>query len=58
LQKLRLHPIPPGNSLILELEHDIRDFYVLPSLIVGGDLQDDVLLMLRYFLLGDVLNEC
>lgn len=42
---------------LLQLHHDIRNFDILLVLVLGRDLEDDVLLVIRYWLLADVLDK-
>lgn len=46
-----------AKSLLLQLQHNVRDLNVLLGLVLGRDLEDDVLLVLRNRLLADGLNE-
>jgi hypothetical protein len=45
------------DSLLIQLQHHIRDLHVLPTLIIAGDLEDDILLVLWDLLLADGLYE-
>ena len=45
------------NSLLPQLHHHIRDLDVLLGLILGSNLENHVLLMLRNRLLADVLYQ-
>lgn len=45
------------DESLLQLDHHIRYLDILLFLVLGCDLEDDVLLMVWYRLLADVLNE-
>ena len=42
---------------LLQLDHHIRELNILLLLILSRNLEDDVLLVLGYWLLADVLNK-
>jgi len=42
---------------LLQLDHHIRDLNILLLLVLSGNLKDDVLLVLGYWLLADVLDK-
>ena len=44
-------------SLLIELEHHIRNLDILFVDVVAGDLENDVFLVVRDFLLADVFDE-
>ena len=46
-----------SEDLLLQLQHDVRDLDILLCLILGSDLEDDVLLVLGDGLLADGLDE-
>lgn len=43
--------------LLRQLQHDVRNLNILLRLVLGGDLEDDVLLVGRDGLLADGLDE-
>jgi hypothetical protein len=45
------------HSLLVQLQHHVGNFHVLAALIVAGDLEDDILLVLWDLLLADGLYE-
>lgn len=45
------------EDLLLQLQHNVRDLDILLCLILGSDLEDDVLLVLGDGLLADGLDE-
>lgn len=51
-------PASALEVLLLQLQHDIGDLNVLFCLVLGGDLEDDVLLVPGNGLLADGLDEC
>jgi len=44
-------------TLFAKLDHHIRDFDILFCLVLSGHLEDDVLLVIRNWLLADMLHE-
>jgi hypothetical protein len=45
------------RNRLLQLDHDVRDLNILLILVLRGNLEDDVLLMLWDWLLTDMLNK-
>lgn len=57
---IMLHPYAPiacYPTRLLQLHHDVWNLDILLILIFRSDLKDDILLVIRYGLLADVLNE-
>jgi hypothetical protein len=50
-------PSSRWTSVLLQLDHHVRNLDVLILLVLSRDLEDDVLLVVRYGLLADVLDE-
>jgi hypothetical protein len=44
-------------TLFAKLDHDIGDFDILFGLVLSSHLEDDVLLVIRNWLLADVFHE-